>query len=66
MRYKVFCSNGNDSHHLYFDDGEQAKLIFRMAQNSGMFTYVVRYECYERYNLLEEWADEWKGGDGNG
>ena len=58
MRYKVLVSNGYDSHTFYSDDKEESNLIYRMAVNSNMFTYVDLRQIKEVDSILEDWSDD--------
>lgn len=56
MKYKVFVSNGNDSTSFYCDTKESANLLFNMAVNSGMFTYVELADVIDECFLQKEWS----------
>ena len=58
MRYRVMVSNGYENDCFYTEYKSQADLLFNMAVDSKMFSYVelaeVREECY----IKREWAEE--------
>ena len=58
MRYRVMVSNGYDSDYFYTDDKSQAHLLFNMAVESKMFSYVALDEVQVEYYTKREWADE--------
>lgn len=58
MRYKIFLSNSHDTWHYYIDDKERAKLLYRMATQSRLFTFVQLAEVYEKAAILDEWVVE--------
>lgn len=56
MRYRVLVSNGNDSTSFYSDTKEYADLLFNMAVNSGMFTYVELADVIDECFVRKEWS----------
>ena len=58
MRYRVFVSNGEEYKSLYTTDTEEARLLFNMAKNSGMFTYVCLDKVIDDNQIITEWFKE--------
>ena len=58
MRYRVFVSNGEEYKSLYTTDNEEARLLFNMAKNSGMFTYAAIYKVVDESHMITEWFKE--------
>ena len=56
--YKILVSNGHDSSTFYFDDKNQADLLYRMAVESGLFIYVQLLEVEENCKTIKEWSED--------
>lgn len=59
--YKVFVSTGYDHDSFYCEREGQAHLLFNMAVDSKMFSYVELCKVEEECFGMREWSteDEW-------
>lgn len=58
MSYKVFVSTDYDKEEFCVDSKEQANLLYRMAINSRMFSYVSQHVINEQPCFMREWVEE--------
>ena len=58
MRYRIRFSTEWDSDYICSEDKNQAQLIFNMAVDSKMFSYVSLEEAVEHYVMIKEWTED--------
>ena len=64
MNYRVFVSDEWENNSFYVENRQQAELLFNMAVNSKMFSYVELAEIKENLITKREWVDEGVDTDG--
>ena len=57
MRYRIMVSNGYENDCFYTEYKSQADLLFNMAVDSKMFSYVELSEAEAEYRLMRDWSD---------
>lgn len=58
MKYRVLVSiNGYEADRFYTEDKPQADLLFNMAVESKMFSYVELAEAQEEYIPKRDWEE---------
>jgi hypothetical protein len=63
MQYKILVSDDYLVDSFYVENKAQAELLFNMAVESKMFTYVQLTEIREESSVKKEWAE---GDDSDG
>lgn len=58
MMYRVYCYDGQDSYFFKAEDEATAKMLYRTAINSGMYTYVSLGRSPLKYVDEEEWGSD--------
>jgi len=58
MMYRVYCYDGQDGYSFKAEDEATAKMLYRTAINSGMYTYVSLGRSPLKYVEEEEWGSD--------
>lgn len=58
MMYRILCSNGYEPYTFFADNSDEAQMLYRMAINSGMYTYVSLGYLTSSYIKEEEWVGD--------
>lgn len=58
MRYRIFCSDEEESYFFYCNTEDSANVLFNMATQSKFFSYVGLEVRTEGYSGIREWSED--------